>query len=150
MNNRIIYPNTEGGVAVVVISGAVPIEQVIETTVPKGRPYKIVDVSEIPEDREFRYAWEFVNDNIEINFDIAKEITKHRLREERKPLLAQQDVEFLKAIEINKDTTEIIKEKNRLRDITKLADAASNLSELKRLHAEKPRPDAIPEKLYYM
>lgn len=27
--------------------------------VPAGKPYKIVDVSEIPEDRTFRAAWEY-------------------------------------------------------------------------------------------
>jgi outer membrane biosynthesis protein TonB len=62
------------------------------------------------------------------------------LREERKPLLAAQDVEYLKALEVNGDTSEIIKEKKRLRDITKLADAATTLDELKELKAEKPKP----------
>jgi len=81
-----------------------------------------------------------VQEKIDINFDKAKKITKQRLREERKPLLAAQDVEYLKALEVNGDTTEIIKEKKRLRDITKLADAATTLDELKELKAEKPKP----------
>lgn len=70
---------------------------------------------------------------IKINFDKAKEITKERLRQERKPLLEQQDILFIKALEKNTDTSSIILEKQRLRDITKLADEATTLEELKQL-----------------
>jgi hypothetical protein len=59
MNQRIIYPNDEGGVAVVIPSGEVSIEEVIASAVPVGKPYKVVDVSDIPTDRTFRNAWEF-------------------------------------------------------------------------------------------
>lgn len=68
---------------------------------------------------------------ITINFDKAKAITKERLRQERTPLLQQQDVEFQKALESGSDTATIIAEKQRLRDITKLADEATTLDELK-------------------
>jgi hypothetical protein len=53
---RIIYPTNDGGVAVII-----PAES-IETAmkdIPEGKPYKIVDTSEIPEDRTFRNAWEY-------------------------------------------------------------------------------------------
>jgi hypothetical protein len=68
---------------------------------------------------------------ITINMDKAKEITKARLRQEREPLLAVQDVAFQRALETGADTTAIVAEKQRLRDITKLADAATTLDELK-------------------
>ena len=68
---------------------------------------------------------------ITINLDKAKIITKDRLREERKPLLEAQDVLFMKAQEDGADTSAIVTEKNRLRDITKLADSASTTDELK-------------------
>lgn len=147
MNNRIIYINTDGGISVIIPApnAELSIEQIAAKDVPPNTEYKIVDVSEIPADREFRSAWEHVNDKIEINFDKAKEITKKRLREERKSLLAQQDVEFLKAIEMGSDKTEIIKEKKRLRDITKLVDEVTCISELKQLKAEKPKPEPKPE-----
>ena len=61
MNQRIIYPNDEGGVAIVIPSGEVSIEEVIASVVPTGKPYKVVDVSDIPTDRTFRDAWEFVD-----------------------------------------------------------------------------------------
>ena len=68
---------------------------------------------------------------ITINIDKAKEIPKARLRQERVPLLAAQDVAFQRALETGADTTALVAEKQRLRDITKLADAATTLDELK-------------------
>jgi len=70
---------------------------------------------------------------ITINMDKAKVITKTRLRQEREPLLAAQDVVFQRALESNADISAIVAEKQRLRDITKLADAATTLDELKAL-----------------
>ena len=68
---------------------------------------------------------------ITINMDKAKAITKARLRVEREPLLVVQDVAFQRALETSADTTAIVAEKQRLRDITKLADAATTTDELK-------------------
>lgn len=73
---------------------------------------------------------------IKINFDKAKDITKNRLREERSPLLQKLDVDFQRALEAGADTSAIVSEKQRLRDITKLADEAQTLDDLKALKAE--------------
>ena len=70
---------------------------------------------------------------IVINFNKAQEITKQRLREERKPLLQAQDVAFQRALEEGAETATIVAEKQRLRDITKLADEVTTLDELKGL-----------------
>ena len=70
---------------------------------------------------------------ITINFDKAKAITKDRLRAEREGLFTSLDVAFQRALEANADTTAIVAEKQRLRDITKLADEATTLNELKQL-----------------
>ena len=70
---------------------------------------------------------------IVINFDKAKQITKERLRQERKPLLEQQDVLFQRSLENNTDTSAIILEKQRLRDITNLVDDVTTLEQLKQL-----------------
>jgi hypothetical protein len=70
---------------------------------------------------------------ITINLDKAKAITKERLRAERTPLLLAQDVAFQRALEEGADTTAIVAEKQRLRDITNLADQATTLDELKEL-----------------
>jgi len=68
---------------------------------------------------------------IVINIDKAKAITKDRLRTERTPLLQEQDVAFQRALESGSDTAAIVAEKQRLRDITSLADTATTLDELK-------------------
>ena len=68
---------------------------------------------------------------IVVNIDKAKAITKDRLRSERTPLLQAQDVAFQRALETGADTAAIVAEKQRLRDITKLADEATTLDELK-------------------
>jgi hypothetical protein len=68
---------------------------------------------------------------ITVNMDKAKTITKTRLRAEREPLLAAQDVAYQRALETSADTSAIVAEKQRLRDITQLADAATTLDELK-------------------
>lgn len=70
---------------------------------------------------------------ITVNIGKAKDITKNRLRAERAPLLAAQDVAYMRAIESNQDTSAIVAEKQRLRDITQLADQATTLDELKAL-----------------
>jgi hypothetical protein len=73
---------------------------------------------------------------ITISLDKAKAITKERLRAERAPLLQAQDVAFQRAIEEGADTSAIVAEKQRLRDITNLADEATTLDELKAITAQ--------------
>ena len=57
-NKRVIYPNDEGGVAIIVPAPGATEEQVL-AAVPKGKAYQIVDVADIPADRTFRNAWEY-------------------------------------------------------------------------------------------
>ena len=68
---------------------------------------------------------------ITVNIEKAKDITKDRLRAERKPLLEEQDLKFMQAQEKSADTTAIVKEKQRLRDITKQVDSLATVKELK-------------------
>ena len=68
---------------------------------------------------------------ITVNLTKAKDITKDRLRVERAPLLEAQDIAYMRAVESNQDTSAIVAEKQRLRDITQLADQATTLDELK-------------------
>ncbi len=68
---------------------------------------------------------------ITVNIDKAKDITKDRLRAEREPLLEAQDVLFQRALESGDDTTTIVAEKQRLRDITNQVDSMTTVDELK-------------------
>ena len=70
---------------------------------------------------------------ITISITKAKDITKDRLRGDRKPLLEAQDVLFMQAQESGADTTAIVAEKQRLRDITKDVDSCTTTDELKSL-----------------
>ena len=76
--------------------------------------------------------------SITINMTKAKEITKERLRAERKPLLEEQDILFMKAQETGLDTTTIVAEKQRLRDITNSVDSCTTTDELKALNCSQP------------
>jgi hypothetical protein len=71
-----------------------------------------------------------------VDINKAKDITKDRLRAEREPLLLAQDIAFQRALEINADTSAIVAEKQRLRDITTLVDTANTVEELKALEAK--------------
>lgn len=81
---------------------------------------------------------------ISIDFDKAKAITKDRLRAERTPLLAAQDVAFQRALEANGDTAAIVAEKQRLRDITAQVDTCTTLDELRSLSCVVPEPTPEP------
>jgi len=63
MNQRIIYPNDDGGVSILIPTPEYMAEHTIEElaakNVPAGKPFKIVDVADIPTDRTFRNAWEY-------------------------------------------------------------------------------------------
>lgn len=60
-DKRIIYPTDEGGVAVIVPAPGceLTVEEIARKDVPAGKPYKIVNAADIPEDRTFRNAWEY-------------------------------------------------------------------------------------------
>ena len=64
MDKRIIFPNDNGGVSILIPSPnwTGTMEELAAKDVPAGKPYKIVDVADIPSDRTFRDAWEFVAD----------------------------------------------------------------------------------------
>lgn len=82
---------------------------------------------------------------IVIDIDKAKSITKDRLRAERSPLLAAQDVAFQRALESGSDTAAIVAEKQRLRDVTSLVDACTTTDELKALSCVAPIVETVVE-----
>ena len=63
MNQRVIYPSDDGGVCVIVPApnSGLTIEQIAAKDVPAGKPFEIVDVSEVPSDRTFRGAWSWAS-----------------------------------------------------------------------------------------
>ena len=63
MTKRIIYPTSDGGVAVIIPTPEYledhTIEQLAAKDVPDGIEFKIIDATDIPSDRTFRAAWEY-------------------------------------------------------------------------------------------
>ncbi len=59
MDKRIIYPTTDGGVAVIIPAPecGLSLQEIAAKDVPAGKPWKIVDAADIPADRTFRNAW---------------------------------------------------------------------------------------------
>lgn len=134
MKNVIIYTNEAGGVSVCVPTGEVDIEQVQAKDIPQGVDSYIVRADTLPEaDNDFFNAWEQNNGVVTVNMAKAKELTKQRLRSERAPLLAAQDVAFQRAQETGAPTTAIVAEKDRLRNVTQLADSCETPAELRAL-----------------
>jgi len=130
----IIFENSNGGVSVCIPTGELDINAVKAKDTPSTSI--IVPESELPQaDNDFFNAWELADGVVTVNLDKAKEITKARLRAQREPLLAAQDVLFQRALEENTSTAAIVAEKQRLRDVTGLVDACTTTAQLRALSA---------------
>ena len=131
----IIHTNENGGVSVTVPTGEISIEEVKAKDTPAGSI--IVNQDTLPNsDNDFFNAWELVDGKVEVSLAKAKEITKARLRAEREALLTAQDVLFQRALETASDTTAIVAEKQRLRDITNQVDSATTTAQLRGMKVE--------------
>jgi hypothetical protein len=64
MNKRIIYPTDDGGVAIIIPAlealDSMTMDEIAAKDVPAGKPYKIIDTADVPADRTFRDAWEYI------------------------------------------------------------------------------------------
>lgn len=99
---------------------------------------------DLPQKDEFRPAWRDTGSTVVVDFAQAKEITKGRLRIERASLFVANDIAIRDAL-ITQDQQKIAAattERDRLRDVTKLADSAKDLQALKEITAGKPTADA--------
>jgi hypothetical protein len=127
----IIFTNESGGVSVTYPTSELSIQEVKAKDTPSHSI--IVDSSILPEEEDFFNAWELNGSSVSVNLSKAKEITKARLRLEREPLLQEQDVLFQRALESGANTADIVAEKQRLRDITTLADSCTTTAQLRAL-----------------
>lgn len=141
---RIIYTRPDGGISVIIPAEEARIEgqsenEFIAWVRSKDVPadatnVQIVDEEDIPTDRTFRNAWKQCPKGLPtVDMEKARDIHRDRLRAIRKPKLENLDVEFMRAVEGGKSTTEIAAAKQALRDITKdpAIDAAKTPDELK-------------------
>jgi len=89
---RIIYPTDDGGVAVIVPADCgLTVEQIAAKDVPAGKPYKIVDASEVPSDRTWRDAWTIdeaeLTDGVGADYGVGSENEVIAYNENSNPIL---------------------------------------------------------------
>jgi len=85
----------------------------------------------VPANRDFRGAWVLNGSVISEDLTKAKEIFADKVREARKPLLEALDTDYMKALETSADTTQIVADKQALRDAPTAGDSATSIAELK-------------------
>ena len=97
-----------------------------------GNQANAADIT-VPSDRFFRDAWSLSGDVITEDLAVAKEMFRDKIREVRKPLLEALDASYMKALETSADTTQIVADKQALRDApaSSAIDAATTIDELK-------------------
>jgi hypothetical protein len=137
MSKVIIFTNEFGNVTVTYPTPEFLETYTIEDLFGKDCPEHgiIVNESILPHQYDdFFDAWELTGETITVSLTKAKEVTKKRLRLQRESLLSAQDILFQRALETGADTSAIVAEKQRLRDITLLVDNITSLEELKSIH----------------
>lgn len=59
MDKRIIHPNGNGGISIITPAPCdLTIDEIAKKDTPDGVPYRIINSSDIPDDRSTRDAWE--------------------------------------------------------------------------------------------
>lgn len=128
---KVIYTDELGRTCLMTIADGHDIDEVIAKDVPPGVEFFKIPASDVPVGDELRDGWKIENGKISHDINKCREVKKNILRRERYPLLQAQDVEYMRAMEAGKDTSSIATEKQRLRDITKLVDAATTVDEIR-------------------
>lgn len=132
---KIIY-QADTGIAIIHPTPEALERMTIEEIAKKDCPvsdYTIVEDDAIPSDRTFRNAWGFdkASKKVSVNIPRAQEITKERLRADRKPKLEELDVEVMKNITDPVKLAEIEAKKQVLRDLPQQVDSLTTVEELK-------------------
>ena len=101
---------------------------------------------EIPAERTFREGWEANLDTgvISVNMDKAKDIWRDKIRQARVEPLAALDTAYMKALETSSDTTQIIADKQALRDAPSLS-SINEATTTDQLVAIQPIPNVVIE-----
>jgi hypothetical protein len=130
---KILFKNKENGVSIVIPATKSKIEEVlgpltneeyeahvVKRSIPDGTPYRFLEDTDIPLDREFRDAWCDMTElsRIDIDCEKARDISLSSLRSKRNAMLDDLDKIFMKKLEQGADLAEIKTQKQNLRDIT--------------------------------
>jgi hypothetical protein len=127
----IVYTNELGGAAVAGLSADVSEQDALQALSAIHFDAQLMNIDALPKDNDFFDAWVLQNNQVTVAIDRARDLTKQRMRRQRQPLLLELDVAFQRALETNSDTIEIVAQKQKLRDLTKLVDSAQTLDDLR-------------------
>ena len=136
MNKVIIYNQENGVMAICVpaLNCGLSIEAIAEKDVPTEN-FKIIERQDLDTlDEQFRNAWVCDTDlNPTICIQKAKEVWREKIRQKRGPVLLDLDVQYMRALESNNDTSEIVQSKQELRDLPQNPDieSANSIEDLK-------------------
>jgi hypothetical protein len=134
---KILFLQENNKIALVSPNPQVSLETVMND-LPKDRPMITVEDSDLPPSDDLAEFFDaltvnFSNSSIGFNMDAAREITKQRLRKQREPIFTRVDIAIRDAMLEQNSTAlnDAIAERNRLRDVTKLAESANDLASLR-------------------
>lgn len=138
---KVIYQQENGTVALVVPTNQFTLEQVIESAVPVGAPYLVIDDEHIPDgfmDFHGAVSANFddpINITIKVDMSKAKELAKETIRDLRKPLFEENDIALRDAmLSGNKIALKAATDKrDRLRNATKKVEQLNTLDELRQV-----------------
>lgn len=127
----IVYTSENGNAAVAGLAADVAEADALDALQKEHPDAQLIDVSDLPKDQDFFDAWVFEAGQVHVSLEKAREIAKQKIRITRQPLLAELDVAFQRALETGSDTSDIVAQKQKLRDATKLADDAATIDDLR-------------------
>jgi hypothetical protein len=136
MSKKILYLQENGKVAMMSLAS----EMNIDDFIPKNTNYILLDESELPDEQTLIEYFEaltinFSSKKLEVDLTEAKKVTKDILRKQRKKLFEANDLRLRDAmIDGNQQELDLaIAERDRLRNVTVIADVAPTFEDLKRL-----------------
>lgn len=125
IDKKIVYTNEEGMLCVVHPNPEYLASHTMQDLAESLNlsNYRIVNASDIPEDRYFRNAWKQESNKVDVDVDKAKDIHIDKLREERNERLKELDVSFQIAMEqqSTQEMSEIASYKQELRNMPETA-----------------------------
>lgn len=127
----IVYTSENGSAAVAGIAADVTEADALVALQKEHPDAQLIDAADLPKDQDFFDAWVFEDGSVHVSMDKAREVSKQKIRNARKPLLAELDVAFQRALEAGSNHSSIVAQKQKLRDATKLADDAATIDDLR-------------------
>ena len=107
---------------------------------PDAENVLFIDDIDLPGDifSPWRFSWRIKNNAVKIDIEVARDLLRQRLREDRAPLLQKADHSVWKLEDAGSDTTAARKHRQKLRDITAnpRIDAARSIADLEALTIE--------------